>query len=166
MPPATSHRRTNMAFSLIELVVVVLIIGILAAVATPRFMGALSYYRAEGAARRIKADLDFARKQAKATGQDVTVTFSVATNSYQFSGVADLDHPDQNYAVDLSETGNSAALVSADFDAESSLIFDLHGRPLAGSPPAPLAVGTIVVAAGSEQRSVVVNPTTGKASMP
>jgi Tfp pilus assembly protein FimT len=143
-----------------------LIIGILAAVSTPRFMGALSHYRAEGAARRIKADLEFARKQAKATGKEVTVTFTVATNSYQLTGVADLDHPDQIYAVDLSETGNSAALVSADFDAEPSLTFDIHGRPVAGSPPAPLSAGTVVVAAGNHQRSVVVSPVTGKASIP
>jgi hypothetical protein len=57
-------------------------------------------------------------------------------------------------------------LVSADFDGETSVTFDAYGRPWSGAPPASLAAGTVVIAAGGWQRSVVVNATTGKASLP
>jgi PAS domain S-box-containing protein/prepilin-type N-terminal cleavage/methylation domain-containing protein len=45
-------------FSLIELVIVTMIIGILGAVAAPRFADALSAYRVETAARQLRADLE------------------------------------------------------------------------------------------------------------
>ncbi len=166
MPSIARHVPPRRATSLIELVIVVLLVGIVSAVAAPRFASTLSHYRAETAARRIRADLNFARRQAKSSGQERTVTFSPVTNSYQLLDVPDPDHSDQAYVVELSETGNSASLVSVDFDGELSLTFDVYGRPRAGSPLAPLSSGTIVVAAGEWQSTVVVNATTGKADLP
>ena len=53
-PPAIVGR----AFTIIELVIVVLIMSIFAAVAAPTFLDSLLFHRVESAARRVKADLD------------------------------------------------------------------------------------------------------------
>ena len=57
--PASAKCRSS-AFTLVELIIVVLIIGIIAAVAVPRFSESLMYHRAEAAAKRIQVDLGLA----------------------------------------------------------------------------------------------------------
>src|SRR5574337_1765023 len=70
-------------FSLIELTVVVVIIGIVAAVAIPRFGGSTVRQRAEAAARRVAADLSYARQYAMQNSSTWTVRFSVTYNNYR-----------------------------------------------------------------------------------
>src|SRR5204863_23675 len=62
--PASSRR----AFSLIEITLVLMVMGVLAALAVPRYASALARYRADAAARRIVADLDLARTTARSSG--------------------------------------------------------------------------------------------------
>ena len=68
--------------TMIELIVVVLLIGIITAVAAPRFADAVVRYRADAAAKRVAADLEFARRIAKTSGKSQTVTFSLIANGY------------------------------------------------------------------------------------
>ena len=65
------HRRNASAsggFSLLEVVLVVAIIAVLAAIAAPRYGRAAGRYRADVAARRIVADLEYARLSARTAG--------------------------------------------------------------------------------------------------
>src|SRR5258708_4214394 len=76
------HRSSSRGYTLIEIVVVLTIIGVLWAIAAPRYGNSLCRYRAEQAARRIAADLLLARSQAKMTSKNRTLTFTTTSNTY------------------------------------------------------------------------------------
>lgn len=160
------------AYTLIELVAVVLIVGILAGVAAPQYFDSLASSRAEAAAKRIAADLSLVRARAimKGPAEEEWVRFFPATERYELVDDPDIDDASQEYWVDLNETSYPADIVSVQFTNEQAYIdaqtvkYDMYGRPHTGtSPIAPLVSGQIVVASGSYQRTVVIDPVTGKA---
>ena len=140
--------------TLIDLAITVLVVGILAAAAVPRFAGALHVYRVDAAAKRLAADLNFARDQAIATSVARTVTFDSAGTRYTLSGIADPDKPSQTYAVTLSA---EPYVVSAAVSLTSrSVTFNIYGRPDHG--------GTVTVSSGGVSKVVTVDATTGRAT--
>ena len=151
---AAPHRR---AFTYVELISVVFIIGILSAIVAPRFFESLSYHRAEAAARRIKTDLDLARRRARTTSASQTVTFLPNADSYSLNGVDHMDHVGLAYEVDISAVPYEASIVSADFGGDAVLVFDGYG--------VPDSAGQVVVQAGETKRTVSVDAETGRATI-
>ncbi|HEY2413114.1 MAG TPA: type II secretion system protein [Pirellulaceae bacterium] len=152
--PSTIRRR---GFSLLELTTVVLIIGILAAVATPNWAAVLAKYRADAAAQRIVTDLGRVQSLAYSTSTAQTLTLNVTQSTYQIAGLRGLDRASSIYTVDLTAEPYCSALVSANFAGATQISFDGYGQPA-------VAGGTIVVTCGSQQRTVTVDATTGKAT--
>jgi type II secretory pathway pseudopilin PulG len=148
---------TSRAFSLIELVLIAVIIGIVTAIALPRFSGALVRQRADAAARRIVADLALARRQARASSSSQTVKFSGASGSYELVGMSHPDHPAEKYKVYLYKEPYSARQVSADFGGDNEILFDGWGAPDSG--------GSVVIQVGDNSRTISVDPETGEASI-
>ncbi|HEX8324427.1 MAG TPA: hypothetical protein VF595_11000 [Tepidisphaeraceae bacterium] len=144
------------AFSLVELVTMLAILGVLSAIALPRYASSLALYRAQAAAARIAADLDLARSQGRISSVGQSVVFNVATNSYGLPGVAGLTGQPTPYTVTLSADPYSATLVSTTFTA-GMLTFDRYGQASAG--------GTIVVRSGVYTKSITVDANTGQAAM-
>lgn len=116
------------AFTLIELVTVMMILGILSGVAAPRYLDALSERRVDCAARRVAADLRFAQAEALRTSQPVEIVFAPGSDSYAMATVEDRDHPDRGYVVDLSAEPYGVDLASA-FGANERVTFDAYGAP-------------------------------------
>ena len=147
----TLPRRRARAFSIFELVIVLLIIGILTAVAAPAFFDSLLFHRVESAARRVKSDLELARTQARLTSATQSVTF---TNSkYAISNTASLDKPNAIYTIDLTKQPYSLDSATADFSSAQTVSFDGYGTPSSG--------GTVVLAAKSHKCTITLNGTTG-----
>lgn len=140
--------------SLAELVIVALVMGIMAAVAAPRFAAALQYHQVEMAAKRIVADLEATRSLAYTTG--VTQRFAVETsqNRYRLVGIVDPDRPTEaDTVVELSSAPYHCTISSA---TATEVAFNGHGLPN--------RTLQIVIASSGLQRTVTVNATSGRAS--
>lgn len=64
------------AFSLIEITTVVAIMGVVAAIAVPRFMESDRRYRVEAAAKRLSDDVQLIRQLSRAQGTAHTIEFT------------------------------------------------------------------------------------------
>lgn len=151
---AIKHQTGRHGISMLELVIVTMVMGIMAAVAAPRFAESVQYHRLEMAAKRVVADLESARSLAYTTGSSPTVRFYVEKSVYQLEGMPDPDRPTQlNYTVDLSDAPYYCSFKNVSFTV---LTYNGHGLPNTG--------GEIVIESGGLQRTVNVNATTGRAS--
>lgn len=149
-------------YSFIEMLIVVMIIGILGAVTAPRFFTSMDRFRADAASRRMKADLDLARRQAKLTSTPQAVQFWSTPPKYLLTGIADLDHPGSDYTVDFSTNGYPVVFDSIDFEGNSDLTFNTFGQPQTGSPLEPLNNdGSVVIRSGLQVRTIIINSATG-----
>lgn len=159
LPPRfhSAGRPAFRAFTLVEVVVVLAMIAILAAVAIPVFGGSIAHSRLDSAARRVLLDLDAARQLAHRTSQSVSVLFSPAGNYYVFSGVADVDKPAQAYGVELAREPYVVKIESVNLGGDTDVIFDGYGTPDSG--------GTIVLRCGSITATVTLEAATGVAAL-
>lgn len=155
-PPISIVRRT--AATYVDLVLVVLIVGILAAVASPKFNEALEKQQAEAAARRIRDDLMLVRSEAVARSQDLTVAFDAVAESYTVAGLESVDRPGQTYEIVLNQSPYSADLVSVNFGGNTMVTFNRFGDVDSG--------GAVTVGSTSYQQTVTVNSETGRATIP
>ena len=149
--------KNRRGYSLADLVVTMLILGILASAAAPRYLDSISRFRVEAAAKRIAAALEFARGRAKISGVSREVDFDVASNSYLMTGIADINHPDLDYSFDTDNSQYPAAIISADFGGVDKVTFDIHGHADNG--------GSVVVSSGGQQRTITVSDTAGKVTV-
>jgi len=151
------RRSPGAGFSLLEVVLVVAIVAVLAAIAAPHYGRAAARYRADVAARRIIADLEYARITARTAGASRTVTFSPGANEYTITGLAGMDGRTA-YRVALGDAPYDAEILKVDLGGDAAVVFDGYGAADSG--------GTVLVRVGEATRTLVLDADSGKATLP
>ena len=73
-------RKSNSGFTLTEIIVTIIIIGVIAAIAAPNFLGLLNRNRVNEAARQIEGALTEAQRQAIRRGRQCSIEIDEANN--------------------------------------------------------------------------------------
>jgi type II secretory pathway pseudopilin PulG len=146
----------------VDLALTALIIGIVAAVATPRFASTVQYYQVDAAARRIEADINYVQSSARLTNRSCSLTFSASQPTYTTTGVPHLDNSGRDYAVDLAALGYPVSL-QVNLNGGRTISYSPTGVAQAGSPLTGLTTASITITAGAQTRAITVDPVTGKA---
>lgn len=141
-------RNRRCAFSLLELIIIMIIAGIISSIAVPRYAAAIAHRRADSAAWRIALDLSAAQRQARIVGAARTVSFDLDTHEYTIAG-------DESQTVQLALDPYQASIVSVDFGGDEEIGFDGYGGPDSG--------GSIIVQSGNIQKMVLVDGQSGMA---
>jgi Tfp pilus assembly protein FimT len=141
---------------MVELVIVIMVMSILAAVAAPAFIESMRHHRVESAARRLKADLELTRNTARLTSSPQSLTFS-GSGYYLSAAVAGLDDSNATYTVNLSAAPYEISNMTVNFNSTSTVFFDGYGTPSSG--------GTVVFTSGGHQCTVTLDGVTSEVSI-
>lgn len=123
-----SKLKLSTGFTLIELVMVIVILGIISVVAAPKFFDN-SVFQARGFADQVLATLRYAQKSAIAQHQNVCVSFTATKVSLKIDATCstNLNLPDrQNNELDA-PSGISFSTIPSNFS------FDALGKPSVGT---------------------------------
>jgi len=143
------------AFSLIELLVVIIILSMLGTIAVPRYSQFSAHQQVESAARRIVTDLEWARRHANTTSTSQTVVFNTAAHTYTLSPMTHPDHPGQSYVVKLGQDPYRTRILSATFGGDATLVFNGYGTPDSS--------GSVIIAVGGYQKTISLDGKLGRA---
>jgi prepilin-type N-terminal cleavage/methylation domain-containing protein len=157
--PSNRRGSQSPAFSLIELILVLSILSVSAAVVLPRYSGALATYRTEATARRIAADLRAAQASARASSSTRSLVFTtgVRVAQYEIPEQADRDLGKDVYVVDLTKTPYHARFTAIDLGGDKTIIFNGFGSPDSG--------GEIYVQCERVQRRLTIDADTGEVTI-
>ena len=150
--------------TLVEVTISVMIMGILAAVASPIYSNSLLRYRVDVTAQRIGQDIVQTQRISRQTNSSRTIAFALTDHSYTISGINSLDRASQPYKVLLSQPPYRAelqSLVTAALPttqlASVSIVFDRFGMPDQGI--------SVTVKAGTFQKRIDVAPTSARVTV-
>ena len=145
----------SVGFSMIELIVVILILGILAIVAIPRLIGVESF-NTKGFSDRVAAGLRFAQKQAVAKRRNVCVGVTASTVTFNYASAAGAgaacDTPlagpggEPAYVVAVEPRGVGTVTLSP----ATTFSFSALGRPSAGQSFTVTGSGIVTITVETE----------------
>jgi prepilin-type N-terminal cleavage/methylation domain-containing protein len=153
-------RHRDRGFSLIELLVVVAVIAIMAAVALPNLAGYIRNYKVRGAAQAVTSEIQTARSKAIMTNTNAGVFFVVVdANSFRYV-LADNDTGEELGPLQDLPEGIQFVVATAD-DSGPSLRFSRLGQvcnPIAAPATCP---GSSVTPCTSEETTSRCNVNAG-----
>jgi len=145
---ADRNSRNHSGFTLMELILVLAIMGIVAAIAIPSFMGFLPSMRLNGAARQVMGDLMDARMEAVKNNNQYKVFF---LNDHQYQILNDKNG---NGADDGGTETSKIVDIQANY---SDVTLSDTGDPVFSSKGTATALSTITVQNASGSKSVSVS---------
>lgn len=120
--------------SLLELVVVMAIAAVLAAIAMPRVSGSMFRQRALAAAKRMASDLIYARADAIASSTARRVYFSTGRGMYALRDCGNpLSHTPAPYVVSLATGPYQGSLAGASFGNDVGVTYSFTATPEAAA---------------------------------
>ena len=142
-------RSAPRGFTLVELVLVIIIMGVVAAIAMPRFAQATARQQLSAAADRLVSDFEKAQHTARASSNQVAISFDVAGNSYTVTPASG-----SAYVVQLDESPYQVTIAKASFDGATTMSFNGYGIPSsAGAVVLESSTGSVVVNLASTGRA-------------
>lgn len=145
----TTSRGHHNGFTLIELVLVVIIVGVISAIAVPRFAQATARQQLDAAANRLISDFQKAQHHAQATSNDVELSFDASGNSYTFTPASGT-----SFQVQLDESPYQVKVTKATFEDTTAVTFNGFGIPSAqGAVVLESATGSVIVNLGENGRA-------------
>jgi len=163
--PAPRRRtpRSRRAFTLVEILIVLCVVGTLAVTAVPTLSSSLESMKATGLAREIATDMRYAQTLAIKTGDQHMMWFWPPGQVYavavsQGAGWMIRDHPitKKPWCPWLDQHSRYAGITmrEANFNGNSYVIFDEYGAPDHG--------GYVSFTLGEQTRTIRVAPLSGK----
>ena len=162
--PKTRSRKGDNGYTLLELIVVVILLGVLASIAAPGWLGFINRQRVRTVNDRVFQSLRLAQSEAKRTKSAVTITFSALP----------VDPPTVTFVPPL-PTGGSTQVLNAGGEIKpgtialtvntpapttppNSLTFDYQGNLIAGTTPFYV---TVAPSGGGTRQCVIVDTLLG-----
>ncbi len=148
---------------MIELTIVILILGIMAAIAAPRFADTVRATKLHAAANQLAAHIDYIRSVAVNEARTTTLLCDNSLHSY---GSDEVDFPErrgERLYVLMREVYDPQFVLTANFDSKTTLSFDFEGVPKVGTTP--LVSGTITIGLGNEKFQVLIAAGTGETTV-
>ena len=106
LPTGRGLCRRDAGFSLVELIITIVLLGIVAAIAVPSYRGWAANTNLKGAARAVSSDVYDTRGRALAENRAYTITYSAdPTNTYTITAPAANGLPAVNETKNFSEYG-------------------------------------------------------------
>jgi Tfp pilus assembly protein FimT len=139
---------------------VILIIGLIAFIATPRFNNHVRAVKLEAAARQLAAHVNFIRRTAINEGRTTTLICDPA--GYRSSNV---DFPDRLGTLIFVriKSLDSSFVLTANFNSQSQLSFDFEGVPRTGATA--MTTGSISLTSGDDEFIVSIAAGTGRVTV-
>lgn len=157
-PTNTASHQSRSALTYLDMTIAVLIVGVMAATAVPRYADALARQQARAAALRVAAELEYARQLAIARSANVTLRLSSTDHTCSIDGATHLDRTNEAHRVVLSDTPYRAQLQLNGGSTTWQVTFNLHGVPSLG--------GSATLTSGGRSAVVTLDAATGRASVP
>jgi prepilin-type N-terminal cleavage/methylation domain-containing protein len=150
----TASRKSDGGFTIIELLVIVLIVGILSAIAAPNWLAFINRQRVRTVNDRVFQSLQLAQSEAKRTKREVTVTFNYDPNATPV-----VDPPTVTFTPALTTGGSELKLdgggeikprtialtvnTPTPTTPPNSIVFDYQGNLTRGTTPFYVTVAPI-----------------------
>jgi len=163
-------RKSLTGFTLLEVIIVLMIVGIVAAIAVPMYTSAASM-QLKTAANMVASDLEYAKSMAISTGKTHSVVFDTVAESYCIKNSAGqvITHPVRigtNYVINFAGDNrlSKVDIVSTNFAPSNTVKFDNIGAPSDGSGSS-LTNGFVQLRAEGNTLKVKIAPVTGYVSI-